>query len=57
MIDDQKLLEVARDVFLRRGVGATTAEVAKKAGISQASVFKHFKSKQRLFFAAMKAEQ
>jgi len=57
VIDNQRLLEVARDVFLMRGVSATTAEVANRAGISQASIFKRFKTKQELFLAAMQAER
>jgi len=40
-----------------RGANATTDEVAKRAGISQASIFKRFKSKQRLFLEAMQAER
>jgi AcrR family transcriptional regulator len=52
-IDDQKLLEAARDVFLAKGGNATTEEVARRAGISQASIFKRFKTKQELFLAAM----
>lgn len=52
-IDDQKLLEAARTVFLARGASATTEEVARRAGISQASIFKRYKTKQALFLAAM----
>jgi AcrR family transcriptional regulator len=54
-IEDQKILDAAREVFLEKGISATTEEVAQRAGISQGSIFKHFKSKQVLFLAAMKA--
>jgi AcrR family transcriptional regulator len=57
VIDDARVLQVARELFLKKGISATTAEVAKRVGISQASIFKHFKSKQRLFFEAMQAER
>jgi AcrR family transcriptional regulator len=57
IIDDERVLEAAREVFLRKGLRATTGEVARRVGISQASIFKHFKSKQRLFLAAMQAER
>ena len=56
-IDSERILEIARKVFLIRGVNATTEEVAKRAGISQASIFKRFKSKQGLFLSAMQAER
>lgn len=55
-IDDRKILEAARDVFLA-DAAATTADVAKRARISQASIFKRFKSKQALFLAAMQEER
>jgi AcrR family transcriptional regulator len=48
-----QILEAARAVFLERGFSATTADVASRAGISSASIFKHFSSKEALFFAAM----
>lgn len=57
IIDDEALLEAARALFLRKGVSATTAEVARRAGISEASIFKRYKTKQELFLAAMRAER
>src|SRR6185437_5052487 len=42
-----------RQVFLERGIQGTTAEVAERAGVSEGSVFKRFKSKVELFKAAM----
>lgn len=56
-VDDRRILEVAREVFLKKGVNASTTEVARKAGVSQASIFKHFQTKQRLFLAAMQVER
>jgi AcrR family transcriptional regulator len=44
---------VARDVFLERGIRATTAEVAERAGVSEGVLFHRFKSKEGLFSAAM----
>lgn len=52
-IDTEALLEVAREVFLERGVRATTLEVARRAGISEGAVFHRFKTKDALFRAAM----
>ena len=52
-IHDRDILEAARHVFLSRGVHATTLEVARRASISEASIFKRFKSKSALFCAAM----
>lgn len=57
VINDDLLLSTARDVFLRRGLNATTAEIAEQAGVSQGILFKRFKSKQALFRAAMNADQ
>jgi AcrR family transcriptional regulator len=53
VINDDLLLKIAREVFLRRGLRATTAEIAAEAGVSQGILFKRFKSKQALFRAAM----
>jgi AcrR family transcriptional regulator len=52
-IDSQHLLTVAREVFLERGIRATTLEVAERAGVSEGVLFHRFKSKEALFSAAM----
>ena len=52
-IDSERLLAVARDVFLERGIRATTLEVAERAGVSEGVLFHRFKSKEGLFSAAM----
>lgn len=53
VIRDETIIEAAREVFLARGIRATTAEVAERAGVSEGSIFKRFKSKVELFQAAM----
>lgn len=55
-IQNDRLLEVARRVFLEHGFKATTARVAREAGVSEGSLFKRFKSKTDLFLAAMRSE-
>jgi AcrR family transcriptional regulator len=52
-ISDERILEAARAVFLELGVAATTAEVAKRAGVAEGSIFKRFATKADLFKAAM----
>jgi AcrR family transcriptional regulator len=52
-ITDESLLEAARDVFLDHGILATTAEVARRAGVSEGTLFKRFRTKEQLFHAAM----
>jgi len=52
-IDSAHLLAVAREVFLERGIRATTLEVAERAGVSEGVLFHRFKSKEGLFAAAM----
>lgn len=49
----ETLLDAARAVFLRHGYGVSTAQVARAAGVSEGSLFKHFKTKADLFLAAM----
>src|SRR4029079_11007196 len=52
-IKDETIIEAAKQVFLERGIQATTAEVAERAGVSEGTVFKRFRSKLDLFRAAM----
>lgn len=52
-IKDQTIIDAARAVFLERGFGATTAEVAERAGVSEGTLFNRFHSKTGLFHAAM----
>jgi AcrR family transcriptional regulator len=55
-IQTDVILEAARKVFMRDGYQAGTARIAREAGVSEGSVFKHFKSKANLFLAAMEVE-
>ena len=52
-ITNQQILEAAREVFLQKGFGGSTLEIAQLAGISEASIFKRFSTKEELFFAAL----
>ena len=50
------MLDAARRVFLAHGYQVSTALIAREAGVSEGSLFKHFKTKQALFIAAMQVE-
>lgn len=54
LISDAQILEVAREVFLTRGIQATAEEVAERARVSEGTIFHRFKSKDALFRAAMR---
>ena len=56
-IDPAHILKVAREVFLARGIRATTQEVAERAGVSEGSIFYRFKSKEGLFREAMEVSE
>jgi AcrR family transcriptional regulator len=56
-IRDEDILEAARAVLLERGLFATAAEVATRAGISEGSIFHRFKTKEALFGAAFLSGQ
>jgi AcrR family transcriptional regulator len=53
VISNERLLEVAREVFLEFGIRATTLEVATRARVAEGTIFHRFKSKEELFRAAM----
>src|SRR4051794_1584575 len=53
-ISSERLLEVAREVFLEHGIRATTLDVATRAGVAEGTIFHRFKSKEELFHAAMR---
>jgi len=55
-ISDEQILRAARAVFLEHGVSGTTAEVAKRAGVAEGSIFKRWKTKQDLFHTALNLE-
>jgi AcrR family transcriptional regulator len=52
-IRDEDILEAAREIFLAKGIRATTAEVAERARVSEGILFHRFKSKEGLFRAAL----
>lgn len=52
-IEDDELLVHALRVFRKLGYMATTRDVARAAGISQAVLYQRFKTKDDLFFAAL----
>jgi AcrR family transcriptional regulator len=47
----QQILDVAFGLFARKGYdGATTREIAEEAGINEALLFRHFSSKENLYW-------
>jgi AcrR family transcriptional regulator len=52
-VSDEAVLEAAKAVFVEQGFGASTREVARRAGISEAVLYQRYKTKVGLFFAAM----
>jgi AcrR family transcriptional regulator len=50
-----RLLDVADQVFVEQGVGASTEEVARAAGVGIGTVFRHFPTKQALLAAVLAA--
>ena len=53
IIQDEELLDTAKDVFVEKGIGASTREIARRAGISEAVIYQRYPTKADLFFAAM----
>jgi AcrR family transcriptional regulator len=50
----EDVLEAAREVFAQHGLsGASTDEIARRAGISQPYLFRLFRTKKELFIAAI----
>lgn len=52
-VSDEAVLRAAREVFLTDGFGAATTEIATRAGVSEALLFKRFRTKEELFASAM----
>jgi AcrR family transcriptional regulator len=51
----EKILDAGLSLFSKKGyLGATTKEIAKKAGVAELTLFRHFSSKERLFEEAIK---
>lgn len=56
-IRDEQLLQYAREVFLEGGAFGSTKEIARRAGVSEATLFKRYPTKAALFLAAMVPQQ
>ena len=52
-ISDEEILEHARALFLDRGFAASTLAIARQARISEALIFRRFRTKEALFAAAL----
>ena len=52
-VTDDALLSAARDCFLEQGPGCSTNVIAQRAGVSQATLFKRFGTKDDLLLAAL----
>lgn len=51
----ERILSGARQLFAEKGFdGATTAEIARRAGIAEGTIYRHFESKKELFIACVK---
>jgi AcrR family transcriptional regulator len=50
-----RLLQVAEDVFATRGIGASTEEIARGAGVGIGTLFRHFPTKEALLEAVLVA--
>jgi AcrR family transcriptional regulator len=55
-VSDQEITEAAREVFLDRGPRAPVAMVAKKLGVSTATLFQRTGTKQQLMLMALQPE-
>lgn len=53
-IDDQQLLDSLRETFLELGPVASTQELAKRAGVSEGTLFKRFGTKKKIFVEALR---
>ena len=50
----ERLLDAAAETFSRDGIqGATTREIARRAGVNEVTLFRHFKSKEQLLRAVL----
>jgi AcrR family transcriptional regulator len=53
----EQILQTAFDLFSQRGFsGTTTKDIARAAGVSEATVFKHFSSKDALYGAIIETK-
>jgi AcrR family transcriptional regulator len=48
----KKILESAIEIFAEKGYSATsTSEIAKKAGVAEGTIFRHYKTKKELLLS------
>ena len=53
----QQILQVATELFANRGYeGATTREIARRAKVNEAIIFRHFPTKEELYWAVIEAK-
>ena len=57
IIRDEQLLRHAREEFLKNGAFGSTKEIARKAGVSEATLYQRYPTKAALFLAAMVPQQ
>jgi AcrR family transcriptional regulator len=51
----ERILAAARQVIVQRGlVGATTKEIARAAGVSEGTLYNHFRNKEDLFLSTLR---
>ena len=53
VVNRERILLAAEEVFAEGGAGASTEEVARRAGVGVATVFRHFLTKQDLIEATV----
>ena len=56
-ISNENILSVVRQCLLEHGVSVSTQVIADRIGVSQATLFKRFSTKEALFLAAMSNHQ
>ncbi len=50
----RRILDAALDIFAERGfAGTPTAEIAKRAGVAEGTIFKHYKTKKELLLGVV----
>lgn len=56
-VSDEQILESARRCFLEHGPSVSTTVIAERLGVSQAALFKRFKTKEDLLIASLMPTQ
>jgi len=51
---NRKILDAARRVFARKGLGATISDIAEEAGVSQGLAYRYFSSKEAIFHTILR---